>query len=122
MKPAEQANTTKTPPTIRKGNKNVYVKQLQTMLDKLGYNLGICGIDGDFGTATEAALKEFQRDHGLTQDGVAGPKTWEALQAAVDKIAEKPAEERYTVTIKGLTKGQAEELCKAWKEATMKKE
>lgn len=116
------ADTAKTLPTIRKGNRNIYVKQLQTDLDKLGYSLGICGIDSDFGTATEKALKEFQRDHGLTQDGVAGPATWAALLAAVDKITEKPAEEKYTVTIRELTKGQAEELCKAWKEATMKKE
>ena len=121
-KPAQQTDTAKTPPTIRKGNKNIYVKQLQTDLDKLGYSLGICGIDGDFGTATEKAVKEFQRDHQLSQDGVAGPATWKALQKAVDKISEKPAEEKYTVTIKGLTKGQAEELCKTWKEATMKKE
>lgn len=123
VKPSEPEKSTGTKlPTIRKGNRNIYVKQMQTMLDKLGYNMGICGIDGDFGTATEKALIEFQRDHGLTQDGVAGPVTWAALQAAVDKITEKPAEERYTVTIKGLTKGQADELCKVWKEATIKKE
>lgn len=109
-------------PTIRKGNKNVYVKQMQTMLDKLGYSLGICGIDGDFGTATEKAVKEFQRDHGLSQDGVCGPKTWAALQEAVDRLKPKPAEERYTVTITGLTKEQAEELCRTWKGATSRKE
>ena len=117
-----KTDTGSTPPTVRRGNKNVYVKQMQQILDKLGYNLGICGIDGDYGTATEKALKEFQRDHQLEQDGVCGPKTWAALKDAEAKLSEKPAEERYTVTIKGLTKGQAEELCKTWKEATMKKE
>ena len=109
-------------PTVRKGNRNAYVKELQTDLTKLGYNLGICGIDGDFGTATEKAVKEFQRDHGLTQDGICGPKTWAALEEAVGSLEEKPAEDRYTVTIPNLTKAQAEELCKAWKEATSKKE
>lgn len=113
---------TKTPATIRKGNKGALVTQMQQMLDKLGYSLGICGVDGDYGTATEKAVKEFQRDHGLSQDGVCGPKTWTALQEAADKVATKPAEERYTVTITGLTKEQAEELCKAWKTATSKKE
>lgn len=124
VKPAEPAEEPKdkTWPTIRKGNKNVYVKQMQQILDKLGYNLGICGVDSDFGTATEKALKEFQRDHQLEQDGVCGPQTWAALKEAEAKLSEKPAEERYTVTIKGLTKGQAEELCKTWKEATIKKE
>lgn len=120
--PKEDKNTMATMPTIRKGNKNVYVKQLQTMLDKLGYSLGICGIDGDYGTATEKAVKEFQRDHGLAQDGVTGPKTWAALQAAVDKLNAAPAEGKYTVTITGLTKKEADELCKTWKTATSRKE
>ena len=104
----------KTPPTIRKGNKNKYVTQCQQMLDRLGYSLGICGVDGDFGTATEKAVKEFQRDHNLTQDGVVGAKTWAALQQAVDKLNEKPAEKTYRVIIGGLTKAKAEELAKQY--------
>ena len=107
--PEPQPSPAKTQPTIRKGNKNVYVKELQTMLDKLGYSLGICGIDGDFGTATEKAVREFQRDNGLEQDGVCGPKTWQALQAAVDKITVKP-EMKYRVTISGLTADKAKEI------------
>lgn len=120
--PGQEEETGKKMQTIRKGNKGTIVKQMQTMLDKLGYNLGICGIDGDFGVATEKAVKEFQRDHGLTQDGVCGPKTWEELENAIRKPDDKPGNERYTVTITGLTKEQAEELCKAWKNATSKKE
>ena len=119
-KPEPQPEPAKLP-TIRKGNKNIYVKQLQTMLDRLGYSLGICGIDGDFGTATEKAVKEFQRDHKLTADGICGPKTWAAIREAVDKLDAAPAEERYTVTIPGLTKEQAEGLCQKWSGATMKK-
>lgn len=113
-------------PTLRKGSKNSYVKEMQTMLQTLGYDLGICGADGDFGTATEKALKEFQKDHdgpdgrALAVDGICGPATWWALQNAVDN--KKPAEERYTVTVTGLTKSQAEELCREWSGATMKKE
>lgn len=112
----------KTMPTIRKGNKNIYVKQLQTVLQKLGYDLGICGIDGDYGTATEKAVKEFQRDRGLAQDGVCGPKTWAAIQAAENNLNAKPAEEKYTVTITGLTKEEADELCRTWKTATSRRE
>lgn len=37
--------------------------------------------DGDYGPATEAAVKNFQRDHGLYPDGVAGPKTMAVLNA-----------------------------------------
>lgn len=108
--------------TIRKGNKGALVTQMQQMLDKLGYSLGICGVDGDFGTSTEKAVREFQRDHNLSQDGICGPKTWAALQEAVNKIGTMPAEERYTVTVTGLTKEQADEICKAWKNATVRKE
>ena len=115
-------------PTIKKGNRNVYVKEMQTMLQDLGYNLGICGVDGDFGTATEKALKEFQRDHdgpdgkALAIDGICGPATWWALQEALGENEQKPAEERYTVTITGLTKEQAEEVCRTWSGATMTKQ
>ena len=118
----KQDGTTAALPTIRKGNKNIYVKQLQTVLQKLGYDLGICGIDGDFGTATEKAVKEFQRDRGLAQDGVCGPKTWAAIQASEKNLNAKPAEEHYTVTITGLTKEEADELCRTWKTATSRRE
>ncbi len=36
-------------------------------------------VDGDFGTETEAKVKEFQRDHNLTVDGIVGTKTWQIL-------------------------------------------
>lgn len=35
--------------------------------------------DGIFGTPTEAAVKDFQKHHGLAVDGKVGPKTWHAL-------------------------------------------
>ena len=107
-------------PTVRKGNRNVYVREMQTMLQKLGYNLGICGVDGDFGTATEKALKEFQRDNGLTQDGICGPKTWTALQEAVDK--KEPAEKRYSVIIRGLDLTQAKAIAGNYPGAEIKEE
>lgn len=119
-----QQEQTVTKMTLRKGNKNQYVSEMQTKLAELGYNLGICGIDGDFGTATEAAVKKFQKDHGLTADGICGPKTWAALDAAQPGPEPKPepAEDRYTVTIPGVSLQQAEELCKEWSGASMKKE
>ena len=109
--------------TIRKGNKGVLVKQMQQMLDKLGYSLGICGVDGDFGVATEKAVKEFQRDHNLTQDGICGPKTWTALQEAVDKLQPKPEPVKtYSVIIRGLDLTQAQAIAGNYPGAEIKEE
>lgn len=97
-------------PTIRKGSKGSVVKEMQSMLDRLGYNLGICGMDGDYGTATDAAVRGFQREHGLVVDGVCGPMTWDALEKAVGQISQKPAGSVYAVIISGLDKTQAEAI------------
>ena len=51
---------------------------------------------------TEAAVKAFQKDHGLVADGITGPRTWEALQTGQGT--------RFTVTIQHLSKTVAEEL------------
>ena len=49
----------------------------QQALNKKGYSLTV---DGDFGTLTQAAVKNFQRVNKLTDDGIVGPKTWEKLK------------------------------------------
>lgn len=53
------------------------VRQYQSLLSKLGYYGG--AIDGDVGQLTLAAVRRFQSDHGLTVDGLVGPKTWAAM-------------------------------------------
>ena len=110
--PAKQPEKGETPvssrKTIRKGNYGTLVKECQTMLQKLGYNLGVCGVDSDFGQATEKAVKQFQKDHGLTQDGVVGPKTWDALQKAVD--SQTATVVYYDVTVTHVTKDVADEI------------
>jgi N-acetylmuramoyl-L-alanine amidase len=53
------------------------VAELQRSLNTLGFDAG--KDDGIFGPATEAALKEFQRNAGLTVDGICGPDTEAAL-------------------------------------------
>ena len=106
--------------TIRKGNYGALVKECQTMLNKLGYDLGICGIDGDFGQATEKAVKAFQKDHGLTQDGVVGQKTWTVLEQAVSDPA--PQVTYYTVTIPHLTESDADAVIAKYPNAKKVKE
>lgn len=107
-KQQEGGQTVSSKKTIRKGNYGALVKECQTMLQKLGYDLGICGVDGDFGQATEKAVKQFQRDHGLTVDGVVGQKTWAALEQAVSDPAPKIT--YYTVTIPHQTESEADAL------------
>lgn len=57
--------------TVRCNDRNEYVRLLQ---EKLGVDT-----DGIFGAETEAAVRQFQKTHGLTVDGVAGIQTWNAL-------------------------------------------
>ena len=76
----------------------------------LGYDLSPYGADGQFGRKTEAAVKAFQRDHGLKQDGIAGRMTWEALLQAADGKTER----LFTVTVPHLTEAQAEVLLQSY--------
>ena len=54
------------------------VLEVQRLLQRRGYNVGTP--DGIFGRGTERALKRFQRDVGLTPDGVAGSSTLRRLR------------------------------------------
>ena len=66
-----------TQPTLRRGDRSNEVKKLQLFLNYLNCNAG--AVDGDFGPATEAAVKRLQRANGLTVDGIVGPVTWQAI-------------------------------------------
>ena len=64
-------------PVLRKGDKGLQaVKTLQACLDVYGYGLSI---DGSFGGKTDTALRDFQKKHGLTVDGVCGKNSWNKL-------------------------------------------
>lgn len=62
---------------IKYGDKGESVKWLQFALNEHGANLQI---DGVYGKQTKLSLLLFQKDHGLTQDAICGPKTIAALQ------------------------------------------
>lgn len=62
---------------LRIGSTGDSVEALQILLNGLGYNCG--KVDGDFGSNTEKAVKNFQKANQLTQDGVVGANTWKAL-------------------------------------------
>lgn len=68
-------------PTLRMGSRGGAVQMLQMQLQTLGYYNG--AIDGIFGAQTQQAVRAFQRDYGLVQDGVVGPNTWAALDNVI---------------------------------------
>jgi peptidoglycan hydrolase-like protein with peptidoglycan-binding domain len=61
---------------LQYGDEGHTVRELQQALVDQGYDINV---DGDFGPATDAAVKDFQANNGLSADGVVGPHTWAAL-------------------------------------------
>ena len=55
------------------GSRGQEVKQIQQKLKQLGFYSG--SVDGVYGTATQKAVRQFQKNCGITADGIAGPKT-----------------------------------------------
>ena len=86
--------------TLRNGDEGADVKELQTDLIRLGYDCGRWGADGDFGDATEQAVRSFQKDKRLEADGVVGKATVAALEKALHKM-EKPVANPEYVSIEG---------------------
>lgn len=64
---------------LRTGDKGYQVWVLQTLLIARGYSCGETGADSDFGSATKAAVLNFQRANSLKDDGIVGPLTWAKL-------------------------------------------
>lgn len=86
------SSSTTTSGNLSKGSKGTAVKDMQTKLIACGYSCGSSGADGDFGSGTENALKTFQKDYGLTADGIFGP----ASKAKLDEVyAAKMVEPTY---------------------------
>lgn len=84
--PKPQAPATQTPaasstagmvsgigPMLRVGSRGDSVKALQSALNQMGYNAG--NVDGIFGNNTKNAVVRFQRDNGISADGIVGPNT-----------------------------------------------
>ena len=66
-------------PELKKKMKGNSVKALQLLLIGFGHSCGNSGADGDFGSGTETAVKEFQKKHNLEVTGVADAATWQAF-------------------------------------------
>lgn len=69
-------------PTLsRLGSRGSEVEAVQQALKDRGIYSG--SVDGIYGSATEAAVKKFQKQQGLTADGIAGPQTLKKLGVSV---------------------------------------
>lgn len=117
--PPEPAPDPDKRPTLRRGSKGAYVIEMQSMLNRLGYGLGPCGVDGDFGRSTQSAVEAFQYDQKITIDGICGPTTWKKLDEAFAKLLNPdPIAKTYTVTIRGLSLDEADALVMKYPDAT----
>lgn len=65
--------------SLQLGSTGPSVTALQQQLQQRGFDPG--GVDGQFGPATDAAVRAFQGNVGLAVDGQAGPNTLAALEA-----------------------------------------
>lgn len=73
-------------PLLSKGDSGTAVKRMQKGL--LEYDSGFLpeyGADADYGSETKRYVKRFQRQNGLSDDGVYGPNTAKALRRALEK-------------------------------------
>ena len=58
--------------TYKRGSRGEIVRQIQKALAGAGLRVIV---DGNFGPITEEAVREFQKQKGLTPDGIVGPAT-----------------------------------------------
>lgn len=78
MLPAPWLSTSAEPfPALKQGLCGPEVEYLQRLLEAAGSFEG--PVDGVFDARTKAAVMAFQRARGLEVDGIAGPRTWAAL-------------------------------------------
>lgn len=85
---------------LRNGDTGEDVQAMQEALIQLGYDCGRWGADGDFGDATERAVRAFQKTAGLEADGEVGPLTREAMRKEL-AAQEAPNNPRHVVIVGG---------------------
>lgn len=74
---------------IRQGDRGPAVEDIQRRLRTLGYPLGRAGIDGIFMGATAEAVRAFQVEHAVGEDGFVGDATWAALVDATFTLGDR---------------------------------
>ncbi len=90
--------------TLRVGSTGPYVKLIQSLLSRIGYNPG--PVDGVFGNMTRQAVATYQRDNGLASDGVVGPDTWDSFLSILkgyDEYRVRPGDTLYNIALRYYT-------------------
>lgn len=78
----------------REGSRGAVVKLIQKAVG--------CYPDGIWGRLTTESVKAWQRDHGLTADGLAGPRTLAAMGIDAAMGAVTPSKKEYTIRHGGI--------------------
>ena len=87
-------------PTIRKGSQGLSVAYCQNLLNSRLSAERPLWVDGIFGPKTDKKVRQFQRNKGLTADGIVGPLTWSALEAGPPPIKKRPGRGAHVPTAK----------------------
>ncbi len=74
---------------IERGARGSGVEDIQKRLLRLGYDLGPSGVDGVFLGATYDAVRSFQHERSIAEDGVVGAETWSALVDATFVLGDR---------------------------------
>jgi len=78
--------------SLREGSQGSDVAFMQTELNEIDAwygNLGTAKIDGVYGETTRLTVRLFQRQFGLTADGILGHSTWDRILKVIDSIDAK---------------------------------
>jgi len=74
---------------VRIGDRGSAVEDIQRRLRILGYDIGPTGIDGVFFGRTADAVRLFQAERRLSEDGLVGDETWSALVDATFTLGDR---------------------------------
>lgn len=80
---------------LQRGATGPLVEALQRTLNARLDPPGNLSVDGDFGPATESAVKRFQQAHSLESSGLVDPATWQSLGPLVEETELDEAPEEF---------------------------
>ena len=116
--PEKASQVAKSEP-LKLGANGALVEALQRTLNLRGAPASRVSVDGDFGPATETAVKAFQKLKKLEVSGIVDESTWDALGPLM--MEDAPVDDPETINAAPLTKKPADDpngpphvTCKAW--------